>query len=306
MTRSDILLIGGSGFLGVALATGLMRNGWRVGISDQVPPPNLEGNAETFVADLIDVELLRKALKQYLRVVYLAQKATSAPAADCRISSFMDNLEMFLTVLEEATRANVQEFTLLSSGGAVYGETSQAAASEDDPKHPVSPYGVLKLTMEQYLAMTAASQGFRHLCLRPSNPYGPGQNINGAQGLVAVSMARIARGQTVAMLGEGTAVKDYVFIDDFVGAVIRLLNEGRTSGTFNIGSGQGRSVREVVDLVAKTVGKNPIIEHKPIQKGDVQRNVLSIDAIKSLTGWAPTTSFEEGLAKTWEWMKTKV
>ena len=213
---------------------------------------------------------------------------------------------MFLTILEEATRAKVQEFALFSSGGAVYGENSNAAASEDDPKHPVSPYGILKLTMEQYLAMTAASRGFRHLCLRPSNPYGPGQNINGAQGLVAVSMARIARGQTVAMLGEGTAIKDYVFIDDFVGAVIGLLNEGRTSGTFNIGSGQGRSVREVVDLVAKTVGKNPIIEHRPMRKGDVQRNVLSIDAIKSLTGWTPTTSFEEGLAKTWEWMKTKV
>ena len=306
MTKSSILLIGGSGFLGTALAEGLSRRGWQVGIYDRLPPRSLKGNVETFIGELSEPALLQRALSRYPRVVYLAQAAATAPVADRLLSTFTRNLEIFLRILDEATRANVQEFTLFSSGGAVYGEPKQLPVREDDPKHPMSPYGVLKMTMEMYLAMVAASAGFRHLCLRPSNPYGPGQNFEGAQGLVAISMARIARGQPLSMLGEGSAIKDYVYIDDFVDAVIRLLDASETSGPFNIGSGQGRSVREVIDLVSKTVGKNAILEIKLAQAGDVQSSVLAIDRITSMAGWKPTTAFEEGLAATWRWMSPKL
>lgn len=306
MTKSSILLIGGSGFLGTALADGLSHRGWQVGIYDRLPPRSLKGNVVTFIGELSEPALLQRALARYPRVVYLAQAAATAPVADRLLSTFTRNLEIFLRILDEATRANVQEFTLFSSGGAVYGEPKQLPVREDDPKHPMSPYGVLKMTMEMYLAMVAASAGFRHLCLRPSNPYGPGQNFEGTQGLVAISMARIARGQPVSMLGDGSAIKDYVYIDDFVDAVIRLLDVSETSGPFNIGSGQGRSVQEVIHLVAKTVGKNAILESKPMQAGDVQSSVLAIDRITSLAGWKPTTAFEEGLAATWRWMSPKL
>lgn len=306
MRKSNILLIGGSGFLGTALAEGLSRREWQVGIFDRCPPREPNKNVETFIGELSEADLLQRALTRYSRVVYLAQATATAPAADRLLSSFMGNLETFLKVLNEAVRAQAQEFTLFSSGGAVYGEPGKLPVREDDPKHPLSPYGVLKMTMEQYLAMTAASVGFRHLSLRPSNPYGPGQNFEGAQGLVAISMARIACGQPVSILGEGSAIKDYVYIDDFVDAVIRLLNTSEASGPFNIGSGQGRSVREVIDLVAKTVGKDAIVESKPTQAGDVQNSVLAIDKITSLTGWKPATDFAEGLAATWKWMSPKL
>ena len=306
MTKSNILLIGGSGFLGTALAEGLSRREWQVGIFDRCPPREPKTNVETFIGELSEVDVLQRALARYRRVVYLAQATAAAPAADQLLSSFMGNLETFLKVLNEAVRAHVQEFILFSSGGAVYGEPGKLPVREDDPKHPLSPYGVLKMTMEQYLAMTAASVGFRHLCLRPSNPYGPGQNFEGAQGLVAISMARIARGQPVSILGEGSAIKDYLYIDDFVDAVIGLLNTSEAAGPFNIGSSQGRSVREVIDLVSQTVGKDAIVERKPTQHGDVQNSVLAIDRITSLTGWKPTTAFAEGLAATWKWMSPKI
>ncbi len=304
--KSEILLVGGSGFLGTALAEGLSRRDWHVGIFDRLPPRQPQENVEIFIGELSNTDLLRQALAQYPRVVYLAQTAATAPAADRLLSSFTGNLEIFLKVLDEATRAGIWEFTLFSSGGAVYGEPEQLPVKEDDPKHPLSPYGVLKITMEHYLAMVAASEGFRFLCLRPSNPYGPGQNFDGVQGLVAVSMARIARGLPILMLGEGNAIKDYVYIDDFVDAFIRLLDASEASGPFNIGSAQGRSVREVIDLVATTVGKKAIVERKPVQSGDVQRSVLDIDKISSVTGWKPTTPFEEGLVETWRWMSPRL
>ncbi len=304
--KSEILLVGGSGFLGTAIAKGLSCREWQVGIFDRLPPREPRKNIETFIGDSSDTSLLRQALAKYPRVVYLAQSTAVAPAADRLMSSFTGNLEVFLKVLDEATRAGVREFTLFSSGGAVYGEPEHLPVKEDDRKHPLSPYGVLKMTMEHYLAMVAASEGFRYLCLRPSNPYGPGQNFEGAQGLVAVSMARIARGLPVSILGEGGAIKDYIYIDDFVDAVIRLLNASDASGAFNIGSAQGRSVREVIDLVAKAVNKEAIVERKPMQPGDVQRIVLDIAKIRSLTGWQPTTPFEEGLVETWRWMSPRL
>jgi UDP-glucose 4-epimerase len=304
--KSEILLVGGSGFLGTALAKGLSHREWRVGIFDRLPPKEPQENIETFIGDSSDTSLLRQALAKYPRVVYLAQATAVAPAADRLMSSFTGNLEVFLKVLDEATRAGVREFTLFSSGGAVYGQPEQLPVKEEDPKHPLSPYGVLKMTMEHYLTMVAAAEGFRYLCLRPSNPYGPGQNFDGAQGLVAVSMARLARGMPISILGEGSAIKDYVYINDFVDAVIRLLNASEAFGPFNIGSAQGRSVRDVIDLVAKTVGKKSIVERKPMQPGDVQRIVLDVGKIRSVTGWKPTTSFEEGLVETWRWMSPRL
>lgn len=306
MTQSSILLIGGAGFLGTALAHGLSRREWQVGIYDRLPPREPRRSVETFIGELGEADLLQRALSRYPRVVYLAQATATAPAADRLTSNFTRNLETFLKVLDESTQAGVEEFTLFSSGGAVYGEPEQLPVREEDAKQPASPYGVLKMTMELYLAMVAASVGFRHLCLRPSNPYGPGQNFEGAQGLVAIAMARIARGQPVSILGGGSAIKDYIYIDDFVDAVIRLLDASEAVGPFNIGSSQGRSVREVIDLVAKTVGKNVIVENKPRQAGDVQSSVLAINKITSLTGWMPTTTFEEGLAATWKWMSPKL
>ena len=94
------------------------------------------------------MDVLQRALARYRRVVYLAQATAAAPAADQLLSSFMGNLETFLKVLNEAVRAHVQEFILFSSGGAVYGEPGKLPVREDDPKHPLSPYGVLKMTME--------------------------------------------------------------------------------------------------------------------------------------------------------------
>lgn len=304
--NSKILLVGGSGFLGRSLAAGLLRQGWKVGVLDRVAPDIPGEQAESFVGEVRDTALLGRALARYPRAIYLAQEAGAAPAADQVPANFVRNLEMFLAVLHEACRADIQEFTLFSSGGAVYGEPTRLPVCEDDPKQPVSPYGVMKIAMEHYLQMTASSRGFRQLCLRPSNPFGPGQNFNGVQGLVAISMAKIARGEPVAMLGEGTAIKDYLFIDDFVDAVISLLEANHASGPFNIGSGQGRSVHEVIALVAQAVGKDAIVERQPAQSGDVQSSVLAIDKITSLTGWKPATTFEEGLAATWRWMRPQL
>ena len=303
MKNSEALLVGGAGFIGAHLARNLSSDGWKVAILDRVAPTKGVPGCEVISGELRDTRVLRDALGRYSRVIYLAHEARAAPAADRLPANFINNLELFLLVLQESISCGLKEFTLFSSGGAVYGEPLTTPISEDAPANPVSPYGIAKLTMEKYLAMAASREGFRHLCLRPANPYGPDQNFNGAQGIVAVSMARVARRQEVKIFGDGSTTKDYLFIDDLTAAVVSLLQSPTASGVFNIGSGIGLSVAELLDLIAAAVGKRAVLKFEHPLVGDVSRNVLGIQKITAATGWQPATAIHDGLAKTWDWMR---
>jgi len=304
--KNDILLIGGAGFLGSHLATTFCRNGWKVGLIDRVPLTESVSGIEQFVGELRDMHLLRQALQKFRRVVFLAHETRVAPAADRLPANFLGNIELLLLVLEEVQECGVEDFVLLSSGGAVYGEAQLLPIPESHLKSPRSPYGIAKLTMEKYLAMVADQNGFRQLAIRPSNPYGPGQNFQASQGFVAVAMARIARGEPITIRGDGSAVKDYLFINDFADACLRLVSHQTASGPFNLGSGQGASLLEVISTIEKVVGKKANLVFQAAQVGDVMANVLDISKIQKIIDWNPTTRFETGTAKTWEWMKPRL
>ena len=285
------------------MAQRLSGDGWRAAILDRTAPATLAEGCEIILGDLRDPRALRDAFRRYRRIVYLAHESQTAPAADRLAANLTGNIELFLLVLQEAIADGLEEFTLFSSGGAVYGEPARVPITEDAPTNPLSPYGIAKLTMEKYLAMAASNAGFRHLCLRPSNPYGPGQNFAGAQGLVAVSMARAARGESIRIFGDGSATKDYLFIDDLVAAVAALLDAHQTSGVFNIGTGRGLAVTELLRLIEATVGKELVLTFDDSRPGDVSRNILSYDKLHLATGWRPECDIENGLARTWNWMQ---
>lgn len=304
--KKNVLLIGGAGFLGSRLADRFSREGWDVGIFDRILPAEEGLNAEFFTGELRDMHLLRQALAKFSRVVYLAHETRTAPAADRLPANFLGNIELLLLVLEEIQESKAEDFVLLSSGGAVYGEPDRLPISEDHPMRPRSPYGIAKLTMEKYLAMVAEQKGFRHLEIRPSNPYGPGQNFHSAQGIVAVAMARIARGEPITIRGDGSAVKDYIFINDFADACVKLVSNPEASGPFNIGRGQGTPLNEVLSRIEEVVGKKADLVFQPAQPGDVTANVLDISKVREAIGWNPSTTLDEGIAQTWSWMKPKL
>lgn len=306
MSGSKILLVGGSGFLGTHLMNRLVSEGCQVGIFDKSPPKSAAESVEFFQGELCEKQLLRSALSNYKRIIYLAHESTSAPTADQDHHSFTKNLNLFVSVLHEAIAQGASDFCLFSSGGAVYGDDFTEAISEESPTNPVSAYGVCKLCMEKYLAMAAKLHGFRHIIVRPSNPYGPGQNFNGLQGLIAISMARIARGEAIKLYGDGSAVKDFIYVDDLTGAVLNLLKNPRCTGVFNIGSGQGHAVKEVLELIGRALNKTPLLERHPSRRGDVNLNILNISKIKSSALWQPEVCLEAGLQKTWRWMKPQL
>ena len=305
--NNELLLVGGAGFLGSRLAGEFLDTGWNVAILDRFPSRELEGRVVQFTGELRDTHFVRSALVRYPRnILYLAHETRTAPATDRSTANFIGNLETFSTFLEEAVDSGVETFTLFSSGGAVYGEPETLPIPESHPTNPKSSYGIAKLTMEKYLRMTADLRGFRHLCVRPSNPYGPGQNFNGSQGLVAIAMARIARGERLTIYGDGSATKDYLFANDLANAVRLLLQDARTSGCFNIGSGIGIASTHLIQMIESVVGRKARLQFAPPLPGDVSANVLDVSLLKSSTGWQPGVSIEDGLVKTWDWIRPRL
>ena len=304
--KNNILLIGGAGFLGSRLASQFAGAHWDVGVLDRNPLATTEGQVKQFCGELRDIHLVRQALKQFNRVVFLAHETRVAPAADRLPANFLGNIELLLLVLEEARSCGVKDFVLLSSGGAVYGEPDLLPILENHPKRPRSSYGVVKLTMEKYLAMVAEQNGFRHLEIRPSNPYGPGQNHQAAQGIVAVAMGKIAKGETITIRGDGSATKDYLFVSDFAEACVKLISKHEASGPYNLGSGQGTRLLDIISEIEKVVGRKAEVAFEPAQIGDVTTNVLDISKIHQATGWKPATPLDSGISQTWAWMKPRI
>jgi UDP-glucose 4-epimerase len=174
--------------------------------------------------------------------------------------------------------------------------------AEDGEQHPESSYGIAKLAIEKYLALFHRLHGLDYTIVRPSNPYGPRQNPLGDQGVIAVFMGKMARGQAVEVWGDGGTVKDYLFIDDLVEGIYRAATLSTSSHVFNLGSGVGHSVNDLVRLIGEVAGRPFSVTYAPKEIYDVSRIVLDISRARRELGWEPHTPMESGLKRTWDFI----
>lgn len=196
-----------------------------------------------------------------------------------------------MLTLEAAQAHGVERVLLFSSGGAVYGIPERLPIPEDHPLRPISAYGICKVAMENYLAMFAKRHGMRALIVRPSNPYGPGQDGRRQQGVIAVFTSKICQGEPVEIWGDGSATKDYLHVQDLAQAT-RLLLEADADGTFNIGSGVGTSVLEIVQAIEQKTGKMAQLNFRPAIPTDVPNFVLDIAKLREATQFRPRATLE--------------
>jgi UDP-glucose 4-epimerase len=304
MNRS-ILLAGGGGFIGSQLVRALTQAGARCSVADRRASLDLPAGTEFHCTSLTDTSRLRMALAGRDTLVYLAHEASAAPVAEKDEANLTLNFITFQKALEEAVGAGISTAILFSSGGAVYGHVEPTPIGEDTPTRPISIYGKTKVAMEQALHEVSSRTGLRGIVLRPSNAYGPGQNFNGAQGIISIGLARIARDKTLNVYGDGSTIKDYLFIDDLCSAVVSLL-EREACGVFNIGSGQGVCLRELFALLGSVVGRSPRLKYEPAIAGDVSFNVLDCRKIRNATGWQATVPLEEGIKQSWAWIRHRL
>lgn len=294
------LVIGGNGFIGSGLVPVLRARGAEVLVLDPGRPrADVDWTGVGFInGSLSDAGLLASALAGVDVVFHLAGTTVPSTSNLDPVADVQGNLVATLGLLGAMRAAGVRRIVYFSSGGTVYGNPSVSPVPESHPLRPISSYGVVKVAIENYLAMYQQLGDLDPVILRPSNPYGPRQSTAGIQGAVAAFLGAAARGEPVRIWGDGEVVRDYLYIDDLVelAAIAGLSGE---VGVFNVGSGEGHSLNALVAMASDVVGRPLAIEYQAGRAFDVRRVVLDIAAARGTFGWSPRTSLPEGLAATW-------
>lgn len=298
-----VLLLGGAGFIGSHLASELSLRGEHVVSVLEPASASLERirnlPVHLYRGALSDTQLLESVLvrEDIQAVIHLV--STLVPG--CGFTDFEKEFEQVVSpsiqLMEICSKRHIK-LVYFSSGGTVYGERSTLAPfSEEDALAPISHYGWSKQMMEESIRYMHRTQGLRYLILRPSNAYGPGQNLHGRQGLIAVALGKALRKEAVSVWGDGIAVRDYIYIDDLVKATLSLLGkEAAFDQTFNVGSGVGHSVNDILQILKEVSGMDVPVNYLPARQEDVSHVILSIDKIRETIDFQPL-GIREGIGR---------
>jgi UDP-glucose 4-epimerase len=208
-------------------------------------------------------------------------------------------------LLEEAVRAGVRKVVFVSSGGTVYGRPQYVPIDEAHPTDPISSYGIAKLAIEKYLHLFHTLHGLDYAILRPSNPFGERQRVQASQGAVAVFLGKVLKGEPVDIWGDGSVVRDYIYIGDLIAALLAAQRYTGAMRIFNVGSGAGLSLNQLLDGIAQVTGRKAERRYLDARAFDVPANVLAVDRARQELGWTPATAFLDGLARTAAWMSAR-
>jgi len=200
-------------------------------------------------------------------------------------------------------KLGTKRIVYLSSGGAVYGNARTNPIDEEHPLNPISSYGIIKATTEMYLSLYQRLHGLKPLILRPSNPYGPRQGHYMAQGVISTFLKKIQKNEGITVYGDGNSTKDYIYINDLINLIYELTIRDLV-GVFNLGSGIGTSVNQIIDQIKNITNSKPEINYIDKQSYDVDHFILDISKITNLLGTYQFTSLEEGISKTWYWLNS--
>lgn len=301
------LVIGGAGYIGAYLVPMLMSRDRQVTVLGRSPTPRyaLPGGADYLAGDFGQHDLIRNLLDSHQEVIHLAYATIPNTSFENPLADLLQNLPPTVQLFSEIA-AKGGKLVLVSSGGTVYGEASSIPICEKHATQPISPYGVTKLTLENYARLYAVTHGLKFVCVRPANAYGAGQRPFAGQGFIATAMGSIMRDQPVKIFGQEGTVRDYIYVSDLAAGIVSALECGQLSQTYNLGSGVGLSNMEVIEAMSplmNEMGFDVRIEHLPERTFDVKANVLDSTKLKADTGWNDNVSLTAGLQLSAEWIR---
>ena len=311
---STVLVTGGAGFIGSHLADRLLAEGHRVISVDDLSSGRIanlveaRGYGKEFTFFNMDVradgllplfERHRPDIVFHLAAQPRVGSSLEDPVADASI-----NVMGTLNVLTCAAMVDAHKIVYAASGGTLYGEPRRLPAKESAAQgsHPLSPYGISKKIVLDYLGFFQRYRGLEYTALALGNVYGPRQDPHGEAGVVAIFASRMLAGEPVSIFGDGNQTRDFIFIDDVVHAFVQAMDRG-PGKLVNIGTGLETSVLHVYRLLAGVVGYDIEPEFGPLPPGELRRIALDIGAASNAIAWKPWTHLEDGLAETVAYLK---
>lgn len=306
------LVLGANGFIGSHLVDSLIEKGHTVRAFDRFgndkPKFNESKNIDIFPGDFLNAGQLEEALKDIEYVFHFISTTTPATAENDPLIDIETNIRMSVELFQLCARANIKRILFASTGGAIYGENDGRGQphKEVDPTLPVSPYAIGKLAIENYLRYFRVKHGLNSTVFRISNPYGERQPFNRKQGVIPIFLENIFLDKPITVLGDGSMVRDYIYVKDVANMISTTFNDENIGSLYNIGSGLGTTVNDLVEIARSVTSKDIKIEHQPTPSTFLHKVILDSNKFSSDFGIAPTTSIEDGMRKTYKYIKSQI
>jgi UDP-glucose 4-epimerase len=307
------LVTGGAGFIGSTLVDRLLAEGWDVDVVDDLSTGNLSNLADArsvgsrrfsfhrldirspAVSDLIVHR--RPEVVFHLAAQADVRVSVARPVFDAEV-----NILGSLNICQGAIAAGTRKVVFASSGGTIYGNPEHLPVREGHPQHPLSPYGVAKKAVGDYLHYYREIHGLEYTALAFSNVYGPRQDPHGEAGVVAIFAGLMLDKDRPTIFGDGSQTRDFVFVDDVVDALVRAAERG--SGlVINIGTGVETSVTQLFESMARATNFTDPPQQAPARVGELDRSSLDPGRAEIHLGWKPFTELDEGVSRTLEWFR---
>jgi UDP-glucose 4-epimerase len=296
------LIIGANGFLGSHLVDALPRDGSPVRAFDRFSAGRRfeAKDVECVRGDVMNTADVARAVEGCADVFHFVSASTPATSAGDPTFDLRANVIPTVELLRHCAEAGVERVFFASSGGTVYGDSGGQRSRETDPLRPVSPYGIGKVTIEHYLDYFATQTGLQSVVLRISNPYGTRQSAKRAQGLIGIALRDVRDYGRVRRFGDGEMVRDYLHAEDLTEMIVALQAGQPEHHVYNLGSGKGHSVNEVIAVIRDVTGVDFDIENIAQPPTYVQSTVLDLERFTDEFGAPRLRSLEDGIAEMWQ------
>ena len=306
-----VVIFGGGGFIGSTIADRLLAEGHSLRIFERprVQPyrefTDIE-EVEWVAGDISSMHDVNDAIHGVDAVLHMVSTTLPKSSNDDPIFDVQSNVIGSLHILNAMVTHRVPTIVFISSGGTVYGNPLYLPLDENHPTNPVVSYGITKLAIEKYLQVYERLYGIKAITLRVANPYGKRQRLETAQGAVGVFLHHAIKGTTIEIWGDGSVTRDYIHVNDVAEAFSRALVYSGVQRLFNVSSGVGTSLNDLVARIEGVLGQSIERHYLPARSFDVPSNVLCNALARSELKWIPLVSLEEGIGQTAQWMKREL
>lgn len=305
-----IILLGAAGFIGTNLVIELAKNS-----ENEITVVDRD---KSFFKNIVDLNLPHvniveldltmdsdfESLVSGQDLVYHLISTTVPTTSNQHIAEELKaNVVLSANLFEACVKKSVKKVAFISSGGTVYGKESKCPLNEKTPTNPITSYGIQKVSIEKLLYLYNYMYGLDYRIIRLTNPYGPYQRPNGVLGAVTTFTYKALKGEEIQVYGDGSVVRDFIYIDDAVRGIQKIVNGNDRHHTFNLGCGYGTSIQQVLDSIENALGIKLNIRYTKSRKVDVPVNYMDIKRFETAYGNLNPISLEEGIRKTAEFMK---
>lgn len=304
----NILVTGGAGFIGSHIVNTYIEAGHCVTVIDNLSSGRLQflnPKAKFFEMNILDPKITEVLKSEKINAIN--HHAAQISVSESLINPLFDantNIIGTLQLLQSAVSLSVEKFIFASTGGAIYGEQIYFPANEDHPCQPMSPYGISKLSVENYLRFYNEQFGLSTTVLRYSNVFGPHQNPYGEAGVVAIFCERLVKDQGPVICGDGEQTRDFISVRDIAQANLIALDHSCT-GTFNVATGNETSINSLAECLLRVSSKKISADHGSARQGDQSRSVIDFKKFHEGFGWQPEVSLEQGLVETYSFFQNQ-